>query len=478
MRGYTETVFISTICDQWIVEKKNRRKVKPMNTKTTTDYDQLSEAAFGHAVVIGSGMAGLTTARVLTDHFAQVTLIERDRLPGTPQFRRGVPQAHHAHSLPIRGQALLEQQFPGLTNELVANGAVAINGSSEIAFFVAGEWHQLRHHAAIISISCSRPLLEGLLYRRVAAHPRVRVLQEHGVEGLMVDRRRKRVTGVQLRRRGGLSTQKTTMAADLIIDASGRDSQAPHWLADLGYTPPQETVVNAFAGYASRLYRSPVGFDERWKTLYIRPTPNSGTRGGVIIPIEGNRWHVTLIGMAGDYPPTSEAGFLGFAHNLPTPQLYEAISAAEPLTEPSGYRRTENRVRHYERLPRYLEGLLVCGDAAYTLNPVYAQGMTAAVIGSEALNKSLKMHRDQHGSGDLTGLAATFQKQLSRALADLWQIATNQDRRWPMVEVAEELDLAKRRQVTARIAQRSSKSRDGVLGPFLPYRNVSMAVKK
>ena len=94
----------------------------------------------------------------------------------------------------------------------------------------------------------------------------------------------------------------------------------------------------------------------------------------MIIPIEGDRWHVTLIGMAGDYPPTSEAGFLAFAQSLPTPQLYEAISAAEPLTEPSGYRRTENRVRHYERLPRYLEGLLVCGDAAYTLNPVYAQG--------------------------------------------------------------------------------------------------------
>ena len=52
-----------------------------MNMKSTTNYDQMSEAAFGHAVVIGSGIAGLTAARVLTDHFAQVTIIERDRLP-------------------------------------------------------------------------------------------------------------------------------------------------------------------------------------------------------------------------------------------------------------------------------------------------------------------------------------------------------------------------------------------------------------
>jgi 2-polyprenyl-6-methoxyphenol hydroxylase-like FAD-dependent oxidoreductase len=437
-----------------------------MNRKSTTNYDQRSETAFGHAVVIGSGITGLAAARVLTDHFAQVTMIERDRLPDSTQLRRGVPQARHAHSLSVRGQRLLEQQFPGLTNELVANGAVTINGSSEIAFFVAGEWHQLRHHAAIVSIACSRPLLEGIIYRRLAAHPRMSILQEYSVIGLSVDRRRQRITGVRLRHRGSLSAHEISLAADLVVDASGRDSQASHWLADLGYRPPQETIVNAFAGYASRLYRHPAGFHDHWKTLYIRPTPANSTRGGVIIPIEGDRWHVTLIGMAGDYPPTSEAGFLAFAHSLPTPQLYEAISFSEPLTEPSGYRRTENRVRHYEQLPRYLEGFLVCGDAAYLLNPVYAQGMTAAVMGSLALNNSLKAQRDQDMAGDLTGLAAIFQKQLSQVMADLWQMATDQDRRWPMVEVVEQLDLARRqrRQLTARITQVEARKRDDAVG--------------
>ena len=67
------------------------------------------------------------------------------------------------------------------------------------------------------------------------------------------------------------------------------------------------------------------------------------------------------------------------------------------------------------------------------------RGMTAAVLGSLALNKSLKAQRDQHRAGDLTGLAGTFQKQLSQAMADLWQMATDQDRRWPMVEVVEEV---------------------------------------
>ena len=64
-----------------------------MNTKPAMSNNQGSGTVFGHAVVIGSSIAGLTMARVLTDHFARVTIIERDRLSDTPEFRRSVPQA-------------------------------------------------------------------------------------------------------------------------------------------------------------------------------------------------------------------------------------------------------------------------------------------------------------------------------------------------------------------------------------------------
>jgi 2-polyprenyl-6-methoxyphenol hydroxylase-like FAD-dependent oxidoreductase len=91
-----------------------------------------NDTAFGHAVVIGSSIAGLTAARVLTDHFAQMTIIERDHVPDTPEFRSGVPQARHAHILLPRGQAILEQHFPGLGDELVANGATVIDRGEDI----------------------------------------------------------------------------------------------------------------------------------------------------------------------------------------------------------------------------------------------------------------------------------------------------------------------------------------------------------
>jgi flavin-dependent dehydrogenase len=155
----------------------------------------------------------------------------------------------------------------------------------------------------------------------------------------------------------------------------------------------------------------------------------------MILPAEGNRWIVALIGMNGDFPPTDEAGYMEFAHSLPTSKLYEAIRQVEPLTKPIGYRRTENRLRRYDQLPRYLEGLLVYGDAACALNPVHAHGITAAATGSLALSESLQTHFANHAAGDINGLAAAFQKQLGKSLADLWHSISNEDRRWPQAQV-------------------------------------------
>lgn len=383
---------------------------------------------FGQAVVIGSSISGLTAARALTNHFAKVIIIDRDDLPDKPQFRRGIPQARHAHILPLRGQEILEEQFPGLSAELAANGAITINGGSEMGYFIAGDWHQVKHHSTRLSMTSSRPLLENTIYRRLVAEPKVQIIQAHEATGLVVDQNGGQVSGVRLRKRHGSDRHETELAADLVVDASGRDSNAPHWLAELGYTPPWESTINAFSGYASRVYRQPARSPAGWKTLYVRPSPPDSRRGGLLIPIEGGHWHVTLVGMTRDYPPVDEAGFMAFARSLPTPELYEAIKTAEPLSHPSGYRRNENRVRHFDQLSRYLDGFVVVGDAAYALNPVYAQGMTAAVLGSQALDRCLQQQREQ---GNLIGLAKAFQTELGRAVAAPWKMAVQQDQRWP-----------------------------------------------
>lgn len=386
-----------------------------------------------HAIVIGGSVAGMTTARILSQYFARVTILERDSLPGTPDFRKGVPQARHAHILLGRGQEILEDLFPGLRQALLNQGAIPVNMGSELALFNSGAWGQ-PFPSAINMIGCSRPLLEMALRQQLLRNPQVQLLQEQEVLGLTTDEQRQRATGVRLRSRRDPAAGESTLTADLVVDASGRESRTPQWLTELGYVAPEETMINAFAGYASRIYRRPAHLRDSWQAMYSMVSPPHFSRGGVILPMEGDLWQVTVMGMAKDYPPTDEAGFLEFLRKMPSPRMYEALKEAEPVTAPYGYRRAENRMRYYEKLPRYLENFLVAGDAVYAFNPVYGQGMTVAAIGSLTLDECLQAQFRRHPSGDLSGLAQSYQRHLAKAIADPWQMATGQDIRWPGTE--------------------------------------------
>ena len=95
---------------------------------------------------------------------------------------------------------------------------------------------------------------------------------------------------------------------------------------------------------------------------------------GLLLPVEGDRWMVGLAGAGRDYPPTDEAGFLEFAASLRSPIISDAIRHARPLSPIHGYRQTDNRWRHYEQAQRWPERLVVLGDAACTINPIYGAG--------------------------------------------------------------------------------------------------------
>ncbi len=398
---------------------------------STTEAHTAAAPLGADAVVIGGSVAGLVMARSLSAYFERVTILERDALVGPDEFRPGTPQARHAHTLLPEGQAVFEQLFPGLTDELVAHGAVRVDPVTEMAVCINGVWRAPKNREAGQRVNFSRPLLESVLRRRLSAYPNVVFLASQEVMGLRTDAGFARATGVRLRRRGALGDGVEEFPADLVVDASGRGSQAPRWLTDLGYTPPGETVFTTHTGYATRLYRRPAGFDESWKILYQRPRPPADTRGGLILPVEGDRWLVTLIGVARDYPPADVAGFEAFARQLP-PRFYAALQAAEPLDEPFGYQLTESRRRHFEVLPRWPENFLVCGDAVMTLNPVYALGMTAAALGSLTLDDSLRQQRQ--GRLSARDLARHFQVQLAEVTAPLWEKVTREDRSWPMME--------------------------------------------
>jgi hypothetical protein len=237
-------------------------------------------------------------------------------------------------------------------------------------------------------------------------------------------------------------TDDGALEADLVVDASGRTSRAPAWLTGLGYAAPKETTVNSFLGYASRLYQPPAGFKADWKILLIRQRTPASARGGGIYAIEGGKWLVNLGASGRDYPPIDNGGFLEFARALPDPAIHTALTQAQPLSAINGYRRTENRWRHYEKLDHLPDNFVVLGDAACAFNPVYGQGMTVAALGVQALDDVLA--RSGTGTASLPrGFALRFQRRLARILRDPWLMATSEDFRTPSTEGGKPSRLAR-----------------------------------
>jgi 2-polyprenyl-6-methoxyphenol hydroxylase-like FAD-dependent oxidoreductase len=381
-----------------------------------------------HAVVIGGSMAGLLAARVLADSFARVTLVERDRFPDGPAFRVGVPQSRHLHILLLRGRMLLEQFFPGIVAELRAAGAETVDWPRDMLWLSPGGWSE--RYAGISMLSASRELLEWRVRCRVAALPGMRFVERCDAVGLLPNADGTAVAGVRLRHRVGdaaaeRAASEETLGADLVVDASGRDSQTPRWLQALGYPAPEQVTINPLMGYASRYYARPAELDLDWRGAVFSSTPAT-PRAAVLLPIEGNRWHVTVAGIGGDYPPTDEDGFLNFLRGLRSSLLYDVLHHAEPLSPVVGYRRTENQMRRYEQLARRPERLVVLGDAACAFNPIYGQGMTVAALAADLLGACLR----ERPAGDLNGLAARFQHKLASITELAWLMATGEDLRY------------------------------------------------
>jgi 2-polyprenyl-6-methoxyphenol hydroxylase-like FAD-dependent oxidoreductase len=371
-----------------------------------------------HAVVIGGSMAGLLAARALLNHCDRVTLLERDRFVDGPSPRPGVPQAEHVHVLLLRGQQILESYFPGLTADLMARGALLLDWTADWRFLTLWDWLP-QHVSNLKGLICSRLLLEWYLRQRLLQMPGFQVQDGTTVTGLAATENSTRITGVVLVSQG----ESSTLAADWVVDASGRNSKLADWLVSLGSQRPPETTVNSFLGYASRWYRRPA--EEAIEGIIVAAKPGVTRRGGVLYPVEGDRCVITLSGIEKDYPPADDAGFLAFAKSLRDPSIANAIQAWEPLSPIQCYRRTENHWRHYEKLPALPEGVMALGDAVCAFNPVYGQGMTAAALGASLLDQAMQRAPQK-------GLGLRFQHQLAQALMSPWLMATSEDLRWPM----------------------------------------------
>ncbi|MEU5220337.1 FAD-dependent monooxygenase [Streptomyces sp. NPDC020807] len=384
--------------------------------------DDLGHRAARHAVVIGGSLAGLLAARVLADHAEKVTVVERDRFPEGPEDRPGVPQGRHVHVLIQGGHQAFDELLPGFTDELRELGAPKVGVPEDMVQWQNGRWFN-RSAPTVHFYGGPRAQLEWLLRKRVFADPRIERIEGHETVGLTGDSTR--VTGVRLRERGTRAGKETrVLEADLVVDASGRSTKAPDWLAAIGAEAPREDTLDTGLAYSTRIYRAPekaLGSDALGYFIVPNPTHRYGT---VVLPLGDGHHVVTLSGLRDDQPPTEETAFEEYAKRMPHPVISEWLATAEPVSSVHGFRNTANVRRRYDLPGRRPAGFLATGDALCSFNPIYGQGMAVAALTALALRRALADPKRKPTT-------RRVQRALLAASQQAWDISAGSDKKMP-----------------------------------------------
>jgi 2-polyprenyl-6-methoxyphenol hydroxylase-like FAD-dependent oxidoreductase len=370
------------------------------------------------AVVIGAGMGGLTAAGALADRFDQVVVLERDTLPSEPTYRAGTPQARHVHALLLSGQRALSELFPGFEQDLARAGAVPLRVGLDVRIERPGYDPFPQRDLGWFSYAVSRPTIERAVRWRVESRANTTLRQNCRVEELLASPNGEAVTGVRYENGGGTSE---TMAADLVVDASGRGALTLALLQSIGRPLPEETTIGIDLGYATCVFAIPDDASTDWKGVMTFGQAPQNSRGGLMLPLEDNRWMATVGGRHGDVPSGDAEGFLTYARALRTPTIYNAISHAKRLGGVARYGFPESVRRHFERLDIFPRGLLPIGDAICRFNPVYGQGMSVAALEACLLKRLLEDLGK--GSNPIAALAPTFFAEVQTLIETPWSVA-------------------------------------------------------
>ncbi|MET8828564.1 FAD-dependent monooxygenase [Streptomyces sp. NPDC004610] len=369
------------------------------------------------AVVVGGSIAGMLAAAALREHVGSVVVVEAHELPEGPVPRAGVPQAAHIHLLQTGGIDAVEDLLPGTVGLLLAAGAHRIPVTTDMIVYSPQGWYRRWRRATHQVITAGRDLTDSVVRDQVLKDPRISVLPHTRAVALRGDRHR--ITGIRVRAADGTERE---LAADLVVDASGRATRTPRWLDGLGVTGLVQDDITSGLAYASRFYHAPVP-TSGWPVVAVQADPGRpGPAGsGGILPVEGDRWHVSLMGGPGAHPTTDPDAFEPYARTLRHPVIADLIRHAEPLTEVSVTHSTTNRRYYYERLPSWPDGLVVLGDAVAAFNPLYGQGMSAAAQGAVALRDELR------ATGPVPGLARRVQRAVGARVGNAWDLAVGTD---------------------------------------------------
>ena len=381
-----------------------------------------------HAVVIGGGIGGMCTARVLSDHFDRVTLLERDQLPKDAAHRKGVPQSRHPHVMLDRGRRELTDLFPGWDETLRERGALNFDAGVDLAVLEPDRWAN-RRPTGHVMLCASRLLIESVIRDLVRQNPKVTIIESIEVTDLVPAADDPcRIAGVSVRKVGDQAI--TTIDADLVVNCSGRSSRASEWLQKLGFTPPEREEVDADAGYSTCWYQAPPASQRPanwwWKGIFLNPSSKPQKPEdyyfALILPIEGDRFLLTLASWGGRQLPADHESFAALCGKLRSPIVADMLAISKPISPIFHRRGMQNIWHHYENWEGPA-GYIAVADAACGFNPVYGQGMTSASVCVQILRQLLTEMDPKEAA-----FPNTFFKRQAEWVRQPWSLSVARDR--------------------------------------------------
>jgi 2-polyprenyl-6-methoxyphenol hydroxylase-like FAD-dependent oxidoreductase len=367
------------------------------------------------AVVIGAGIGGLAAAKAVAPHFEKVIVFERDALPDAPAPRLGTPQARHTHLLLAGGYRALDRLFSGIELDFIAAGAVRTRMRREMRFEIPGFDPFPQRDLGFDQFLLSRPALELVCRRRVEREPNIEFRSRTRVTALIASPDNGSAAGVRFEdTRGTLGS----VAADLVVDASGRASPTLGFLETISSAKPPTIEIGIDQAYATAVFETPSDAPTDWLGVLHQPTPPGSSRYGILMPMEGRQWSVSLCVNHGETPPGDIDGFMAFAKSLRMPTIYNAIRSAKRVGDIARFGMPCSVRRDFDKLDRFPRGLVPLGDSVCRFPPTQGQGMSVAALEAHVLASLLESRR---GAVDpLGGLAESFFAEIQPLLETPW----------------------------------------------------------
>jgi len=398
-------------------------------------------------LIVGGGICGLTSALLLARDGHDVTILDRDTHP-PPQSpldawdrwqRDGVRQFRQPHNLMPGLRLLLEAELPDVQASLAAAGASRFDLLHPLPPFLSDRSPRPVDDQ-LWTLTARRPVAEWVFAREAEQNHGITVRRGIHVTGLI--RGTAAIGGtphvVGVRAAGG-----EEIRADLVVDASGRESPSAQWLAAIGARAPYEEQEDCGFTYYTRYFHCSKAPERAAPVLTAFESMSLLT-----LPGDDDTWSITIFVESGDQPLKNLRHEHQWSAAIRACPLHAHWIDGDAITDVLPMAGIADRYRRFtvDGTP-VATGFVALADAWACTNPSAGRGLTVGALHARLLRDVLRSCSDQ---GEI---AREFDRRTESEIAPWYhaQIAVDRARFGQMMAAREGRPAPRPNRLAARI---------------------------